>query len=162
MSAVSLVAALDRHFAIGRDGAMPWHLPADLQRFKALTLGKHVLMGRKTALAIGRPLPGRTNLVLTRGNSAPYEGQDVVHDIEEAIARARGAELAVIGGGEVYTLALPRATRLHLTWVDTVVAHADAFFPRFDAAAWIETARVPHAADARHEFAFEFVDYDRR
>jgi dihydrofolate reductase len=160
---IPLIAALDRRLAIGREGAMPWHLPDDLRRFKALTLGRPVLMGRKTALAIGRALPGRDNLVLTRGDEAPHAGQHVVHSLDEAIGRARDAgELAVIGGGEVYALALPRATHLHLTWVDTEVADADAFFPAFDARDWIETARETHAADARHAFAMTFVDYARR
>jgi dihydrofolate reductase len=158
---VSLIAALDRNFAIGREGAMPWHLPDDLKRFKALTLGKPVLMGRKTALAIGRALPGRENLVLTRGDHAPFDGQVIVHTLDEAIAHAAGAELAVIGGGEVYALALPRATHLHLTWIDTEARDADAHFPRFEANEWIETAREEHAADARHEFAMTFVDYER-
>jgi dihydrofolate reductase len=158
---ISLVAALDRNFAIGRDGAMPWHLPDDLKRFKALTLGKTVLMGRKTALAIGRALPGRTNLVLTRGDAAPFAGQVVVHSLDEAIVRAGDAELAVIGGGEVYALALPHATHLHLTWVDTEADSADTFFPRFDAREWIETARLLHPADARHACAMTFVDYRR-
>jgi dihydrofolate reductase len=160
---ISLVAALDRNHAIGRDGAMPWHLPDDLRRFKALTLGKPVLMGRKTALAIGRALPGRTNLVLTRGERTPFEGQIVVHSLDEALARAgEAAELAVIGGGEVYALALPRATRLHLTWVDTEASDADAYFPRLDMDEWVETSREPHAADARHAYAMSFVDYARR
>jgi dihydrofolate reductase len=159
---ISLIAALDRNFAIGREGAMPWHLPDDLKRFKALTLGKSVLMGRKTALAIGRALPGRVNLVLTRGDRAPFDGQVVVRSLDEAITRAQGAgELAVIGGGEVYALALPRATNLHLTWIDTHAADADAHFPRFDPRDWIETAREHHAADARHAFAMDFVDYQR-
>jgi len=159
---ISLIAALDRNQAIGRDGAMPWHLPDDLKRFKALTLGKPVLMGRKTALAIGRALPGRANLVLTRGTEAPFAGQRVVRTLDEAIAQAGGVELAVIGGGEVYGLALPHATRLYLTWIDTEAADADTFFPRFDADDWIETARAAHASDARHAFAFAFVDYARR
>jgi dihydrofolate reductase len=158
---VSLIAALDRNCAIGRDGAMPWHLPDDLKRFKALTLGKTVLMGRKTALAIGRALPGRTNLVLTRGDAAPFAGQIPVHALDEATARADGEELAVIGGGEVYALVLPHATSLHLTWVDTEVAGADTFFPRFDASEWMETAREEHPANARHVFAMTFVDYVR-
>jgi dihydrofolate reductase len=158
---ISLIAALDRDFAIGRDGAMPWHLPDDLRRFKALTLGKPVLMGRKTALAIGRALPGRRNLVLTRGMHVPFEGQCVVQSVDEAIALAGDDDLAVIGGGEVYALAMPRANVLNLTWVDTVVAGADAFFPRFDPREWIETARVDRAADARHPFAMSFVDYRR-
>ncbi len=160
---ISLIAALDRNHAIGRDGAMPWHLPDDLKRFKALTLGKPVLMGRKTALAIGRALPGRANLVLTRGDVASYDGQVVVHSLDEAIEAARDTcELAVIGGGEVYALALPHATHLHLTWIDTQAADADAHFPRFDAREWSETARRHHAADAKHEFAMDFVDYVRR
>lgn len=162
MGEVSLIVALDRNFAIGRDGVMPWHLPDDLKRFKALTLGKHVLMGRKTALAIGRDLPGRANLVMTRGDTAPFAGQRVVHSLDEAIAIAGDSELAVIGGGEVFVLTLPRATRMHLTWVDTAVEGADAFFPHFDARQWKETGRDAHAADARHDHAFTFVDYVRQ
>src|SRR5512138_77429 len=99
---VALVAALDRNYAIGRDGAMPWHLPDDLKRFKQLTFGKPVLMGRKTALAIGKPLPGRRNLVLTRGGAAPFAAQQAVASIDAAVAAANGSELMVIGGGEVY------------------------------------------------------------
>ena len=161
MSEIALIAALDRNHAIGRDGAMPWHLPDDLKRFKALTLGKPVLMGRKTALAIGRPLPGRPNLVLTRSGAAPFAGQRAVASLDDAIASAAGGELMVIGGGEVYALALPRATRLHLTWIDTAARDADAHFPRFDPAQWRETLREAHAADARHEYAFAFADYER-
>jgi len=159
MSMMSLIAALDRNFAIGRDGAMPWHLPDDLKRFKQLTLGKAVLMGRKTALAIGRALPGRRNLVLTRGGRAPFADQQAVASLHEALDVAHGAALCVIGGGEVYALALPRATHLHLTWIDTAASGADAHFPRFDATQWRETARIAHPADARHEYSFSFVDY---
>jgi dihydrofolate reductase len=158
---ISLIVALDRNYAIGRDGEMPWHLPDDLRRFKALTLGKPVLMGSKTARAIGRALPGRDNLVMTRGEIAPYPGQHVVHSLDEAIRIAGDGELAVIGGGEIFALALPRSTRMHLTWVDASVDGADAFFPRFDARDWRETARVGHPADARHAHAFAFVDYER-
>jgi dihydrofolate reductase len=159
---VALIAALDLGFAIGRRGEMPWHLPADLRRFKQLTLGKSVLMGRKTALAIGRALPGRTNLVLTRSGIAPYPEQRVVHSLEEAIAMTSGPDLAVIGGGEVYALALPAATHLHLTWVDTRITDADAFFPRFDPHVWRETFRETHPIDQTHSLGFTFVDYERR
>jgi dihydrofolate reductase len=159
---LALIAALDRNYAIGRDGAMPWHLPDDLKRFKALTLGKPVLMGRKTALAIGRALPGRKNLVLTRGAAAPFAQQQVVASLDAAIAAAQGEDLMVIGGGEVYALALPYATRLHLTWIDTEASDADAFFPRFDPAQWRETLRESHVPDARHEYGFTFVDYIAR
>jgi dihydrofolate reductase len=159
---LSLIAALDRNYAIGRGGLMPWHLPDDLKRFKQLTLGKPVLMGRKTALAIGRPLPGRRNLVLTRGATAPFAGQETVASIAAAVDLAQGEELAVIGGGEVYALALPAATHLHLTWIDTVAENPDAFFPRFEKNEWIEIERVAHPVDARHEYSFTFVDYVRR
>ncbi|HSN00705.1 MAG TPA: dihydrofolate reductase, partial [Rudaea sp.] len=153
--------ALDRNRAIGRDGAMPWHLPDDLKRFKALTLGKPVLMGRKTALAIGRALPGRRNLVLTRAGVAPFADQESAASLDAAVAAVGAAELMVIGGGEVYALALPRATRLHLTQIDCAVEDADAFFPNVDWLRWRETSRTHHMADARHAFAFDFVDYAR-
>lgn len=159
MARIALVAALDRRHSIGRDNAMPWHLPDDLKRFKALTLGKPVLMGSRTARAIGFALPGRPNLVLTRTGQAPYPGQIAVASLDDAVSSAQGADLMVIGGGEVYALALPHATHLHLTWVDTHIDDADAFFPRFDALEWRVTHDEAHAADARHAFAFRFVDY---
>lgn len=161
---ISLLAALDRRSAVGRGNALPWHLPDDLKRFKALTLGKPVLMGRKTAESLGRALPKRRNLVLTRSGRLPFDGIEAVASLEEAmtlVANDAADELCVIGGGEVYALALPLATRLHLTRVDTVVDDADAFFPVFDPAQWRAVAREAHAADDRHAFAFEFVDYVR-
>ena len=159
---LSLIAALDLHRAIGRGNALPWHLPDDLKRFKALTLGKPVLMGRKTAKSLGKALPRRDNLVLTRSGHAPFEGMRAVASVDEALAIAHGGELMVIGGGEVFTLLLPRATRMYLTHVDTIVQGADAFFPAFDASQWNVTLREKRAADERHAFAFEFVDYVRR
>lgn len=162
--AIVLVAAVDRRLAIGRGNALPWHLPDDLARFKALTLGRPVLMGRRTAESLGRALPKRRNLVLTRSGRVPFAGMEAVHSLERArsLAAADGAaELCVIGGGEVYALAMPLASALHLTRVDTVVEGADAFFPAFDAADWREAWREPHLADARHAFAFDFVDYLR-
>jgi len=113
---ISLIAALDRRRAIGRDNDLPWRLPDDLKRFKALTLGKPVLMGRKTAESLGRALPGRLNLVLTRRSGVPFDGMQAVASVDEAIAiaEAQGAdELCVIGGGEVYALTLDRADMLH-------------------------------------------------
>ncbi len=160
--ALRLVAALDRARGIGRGNELPWRLPDDLQRFKALTLGKPLLMGRRTAESLGRALPGRRNLVLTRSNQVPFAGMEAVASLDEALDLAGGSELMVIGGGEVYALALPRASHLHLTHVDTVVADADAFFPAFDATEFEVTAREPRPAGARHAFAFEFVDYRRR
>jgi len=159
-----LIAALDRHGAIGRDNDLPWRLPDDLKRFKALTLGKPVLMGRKTAQSLGRALPGRRNLVLTRSGQVPFDGMQAVASVEEALRAAadEGAqELCVIGGGEVYALCLPVAKLMHLTHVDTAVEGADAFFPAFDASQWRVTGREPHEPDAKHAFAFEFIDYER-
>ncbi|WP_114959861.1 dihydrofolate reductase [Thermomonas haemolytica] len=161
---VSLIAALDRHSAIGRGNALPWHLPDDLRRFKALTLGKPVLMGRRTAESLGRALPGRRNLVLTRGGQVPFPGMQAVASLQQAlalVAAAGGDELCVIGGGQLYALALPQATHLHLTHVETEVEGADAFFPPLPPGRWRETARSLHPVDATHPFAFAFVDYER-
>ena len=159
-ASLTLLAALDRNRAIGKDNALPWHLPDDLKRFKALTLGKPILMGRRTAESLGRALPGRLNLVLTRSGAAPFEGMVAVATLDEALARA-GGELCLIGGGELYALALPRAEVLHLTLVDTLVEAADAFFPAFDPELWHETFREHHPADARHAFAMDFVEFRR-
>lgn len=165
MPKIALIVAHDRACAIGRDNAMPWHLPDDLKRFKALTLGQPILMGRKTAESLGRALPGRRNLVLTRQGSVPFAGMQAVASLQQAraIADQDGAEtLWVIGGGEVYALALPLADALHLTLVDTAIKAADAHFPEVDFSQWQETARDVHPADEHHPFAFEFVDYRRR
>jgi dihydrofolate reductase len=160
--ALALIAALDREFAIGRGNALPWRLPDDLKRFKALTGSAPILMGRRTAESLGRALPGRRNLVLTRGGRVPFAGMEAVASLPDALARSvADPTLWVIGGGEVYALCLPQAERMHLTHVDTVVAGADAFFPRFDPAHWTIADREPHPADDRHAHAFEFVDYRR-
>ena len=161
---LSLIAALDRNRGIGRDNAMPWHLPDDFRHFKALTLGKPILMGRRTAQSLGRALPGRTNLVLTRGGQVPFAGMRAVASVQQAreIAAAEAAgELCVIGGGEIYRLLIDQATDLHLTWVDADVA-ADTHFPEVDPALWQEVRSQAHPADARHAFAFRFAHYLRR
>jgi dihydrofolate reductase len=160
-SRLSLIAALDRNNAIGKGNALPWHLPDDLKRFKALTLGKPLLMGRKTAESLGRALPGRRNLVLTHSGRTPFAGMDAVASLDAALGIVGNEELMVIGGGDVFALMSPMASRMYLTHVDTVVADADAFFPAFDASQWRAVSHMPHAADAKHAFAFEFVDYVR-
>ncbi len=159
---LALIAALDNNRAIGRDNAMPWHLPEDLKRFKRLTLGHSVLMGRRTAESIGRALPGRRNLVLTRSGSAPFAGQHPVASLDEALAATDSPILFVIGGAEVYALTLPQADTLHLTWVDTEVVDADTWFPDFDATQWQVVAEQSLPGDSRHAFACRFVDYRRR
>ena len=162
---ISLLAALDRRQAIGKGNALPWRLPDDLKRFKALTLPKPVLMGRKTAESLGRALPGRLNLVLTRTGAVPFAGMQPVASVAAAVDAAgmEGAdELCVIGGGEIYALLLAAAERMYLTHVETEVAGADVFFPRFDPSQWHVVHREKHVADARHAHAFEFVDYARK
>lgn len=159
-----LIAALGRDRSIGRGNALPWHLPDDLKRFKALTLGQPVLMGRRTAESIGRVLPGRRNLVLTRSGRVPFDGMVAVASLDAALLAAAGEgadRLCVVGGGEVYALALPRAATMHLTHVHATVDDADAFFPAFDPRDWRVVSREAHPADARHAQAFDFVDYVR-
>lgn len=162
---LSLLAALADDRAIGVENRLPWHLPDDLRRFKALTLGKPILMGRKTAQSLGRALPGRLNLVLTRSGKVPFDGMEAVESLQQALQRAAEAgatELCVIGGGEIYRLALPFADRLYLTHVHITVPGADAYFPQLDGSAWQIIARESHAADAQHALAYDFIDYHRR
>jgi dihydrofolate reductase len=159
--AVSLIAALDENFAIGKKGQLPWHLPTDLQHFKQLTLGKYVLMGYKTALAIGKALPDRHNLVLSRRHEAPFPGQITVRSIPEAQAVGGGTGLMVIGGGEIYREALPYARRLYLTWVYGAVDGADTFFPGINFKEWTEISRVHHDVDDKHAYPFDMVEYIR-
>lgn len=161
---VAIVVAMDERGAIGRGGELPWRLPDDLRRFKALTLGKPVLMGRRTWESIGaRPLPGRLNVVITRRPGYAAPGATVAGSLEAAYAAAGDApELSVIGGAEIYRLALPGTDVLHLTRVHTVVADADTWFPPFDDADWREVAREDRAADERHAYPFSFVELHRR
>jgi len=163
MQKISLIAALDTEFAIGRGNALPWHLSADLQRFKALTLNKTIVMGRKTAESLGRALPKRRNIVLSRSGYVPFEGMEAASSLEDVLTLCKDeAEICIIGGGEIYRLALPFATHLYLTHVETEVENADAFFPHVDFKKWLVTPRERHAVDEKHAFAFEFVDYVRR
>jgi dihydrofolate reductase len=157
---LTIIAALDRDRAIGQDNTLPWHLPDDLRRFKALTVGRAVLMGRRTAESIGRALPGRPNLVLSRAGSAPFEGQRTVRTLDQA-RDAVGDDLVVAGGGEVYALCLPFTQIMFLTWVDTTLPRPDTHFPGFGDDQWYVTGRAAHPADERHEHAFEWVDYRR-
>lgn len=158
---VALIVAIARNGVIGRGNAMPWHLPADLQRFKALTLGKPILMGRKTHQAIGRVLPGRDNLVLTRAHDWRAEGVTVVHSVEEALQRAGArAGLAVIGGAEVYRVTLPLAERIYLTQVLADV-EGDTFFPEFSRSEWRELESSDYPADERHAYGMKFVTLER-
>jgi dihydrofolate reductase len=159
---LTIVAALADNGVIGRAGALPWYLPDDLRRFKSLTIGRPILMGRRTFESIGRPLPGRRNLVLTRGSGPLPAGVEAVASLESALRECASApELCVIGGAEVYRQTLPRANRLELTRVHTQLA-GDVSFPEFDMADWRELSRVEHDADARHLWPMTFLSLERR
>jgi dihydrofolate reductase len=164
---VSIIVAAAENGVIGRQGQLPWQLPADLQHFKELTLGHPIVMGRRTFDSIGRALPGRTNIVLTGHPDwqAP-KGVLVANSLPEALALAAtqpgGEEICVIGGGEIYRQALPGASVVHLTEVHTTVPDGDAFFPALSPTEWREETRQRHPTDARHAVAYSFVTLRRR
>lgn len=159
---LALIAAVARNRVIGHDNRMPWHLPADLKYFKAKTLGKPVIMGRKTWDSLGRPLPGRLNLVVSRQKSLCLDGAEVFADLEPALVRAdawareQGAdELMLIGGAQLYGQALPLAERLYLTRIE-LAPEGDAFFPEFSRDEWLRVAEEAHPAEGdRPAHAFE-------
>lgn len=159
---LSLVVAMARNGVIGRDNTMPWRLPDDLKHFKTLTMGKPMLMGRKTFAAIGKPLPGRTSIVLTRDPAWQAEGVVAVRSLDEAFAKAGDApELCVVGGAEIYALTLPLADIIHLTRIHATIP-GDTVFPSLNISEWRETARVEHPADERHAYAMTFSTLERR
>ncbi|GBU18139.1 MULTISPECIES: dihydrofolate reductase [Methylobacterium] len=161
MPLVTLVVAAARNGVIGRDNGLAWRLRSDLRRFRALTMGKPILMGRRTFASIGKALPGRRNIVLTRDRS--FEAPEIVaiHDWEAALAAAGDApELMVVGGAEIYRMALPVADRIHLTEVDAE-PEGDTFLPEYDRAAYRETLRESHAPGEGDEHAFTYIDLER-
>lgn len=159
---ISLIVAVGRNGVIGREGALPWRLPEDLKRFKALTMGHVMIMGRKTYESIGRLLPGRRSMIVSRQAGYAVPGATVSTSFENAIAAAGDvAEVFVIGGGEIYKAALPRAHRLLVTEVDAS-PEGDAYFPAVDTTVWRETARETHpAVETSGAPGFAFVDYER-
>lgn len=159
---LSLIVAVGKNNEIGKGGKMPWHLPADLRHFKSLTLGKPMIMGRRTFEAIGKPLPGRRNIVVTRNPDLSAPGCKLAASFTDALVLAAGVpETMVIGGAEIYREALPRAQRIYLTRVHARF-DADTFFPVLDPAEWRETGREDHAVDERNPFAYSFLVFNRR
>ena len=158
---ITLIVAVADNGVIGRDNTLPWHLPEDLKRFKRLTLGKPIVMGRKTFESIGKALPGRQNIVVTRDTNYRREGVTVVHDVEAAL-RAAGAvpEIMVIGGSELFRTLLPRAGRLHLTRVHGEI-EGDVVWPALDDREWRVVERETHSADERHAYAMTFEVLER-
>lgn len=159
---IALIAALARNRAIGFDNRMPWHLPEDLKRFRQLTTGHRVIMGRKTFDSIGRPLPGRTNIIISRSNTFNAPGCTVVHSVDEALAAADPAGVIsfVIGGAEIYRQALGWASRMFLTEIDAEF-EGDTFFPPIDKREWNEVRRERRNYDATRPIAYDFVEYER-
>ena len=159
---LSLIAALADNRVIGIDNRMPWHLPADLQHFKRLTMGKPMIMGRKTWESLPGLLPGRPHLVVTRDPDYLAEGAQVVHSLQQALdAYPDAAELMLVGGANLYAQALPLTARLYLTYVH-IAPEGDAFFPEFAAEQWREVARVEGVCDARNTIPHTFVTLERR
>lgn len=159
---ISLIVAVADNGVIGVQNGLPWRLPEDLKRFKALTMGKPIVMGRKTFDSIGKPLPGRTNIVITRQPGLSLPGCVVVASLPAAIAAAGEAEeIMIIGGAEIYRQALPAAQRLYLTQVHARI-DGDAVFPPLDAQQWRELSREDYPADEHHAHAYSFVILTRK
>lgn len=164
---LAMMAAKAANNVIGRDNNLPWYLPNDLKYFKQVTLGKPIIMGRNTWESLKRPLPGRTNIVITRQADYLAEGGKVVATLDEALELAENValidgrdEVVVIGGAQIYELALPRADRLYLTEVHAEV-HGDTFFPEIEAGRWREIARDDFKAEGPNPYDYSFVVYDR-
>lgn len=160
---ISAIAAMSENRVIGDDNQLPWHLPADLKHFKAITSGHPILMGRKTFESIGRPLPNRTNIIITRNHAFQAPGCVVIQSIDEAVEKAKeigSDEIFIIGGAEVYKQLLPRIEKIYLTIVHDEF-EGDAFFPELNSSEWVETERVKHDEDEDNEFGYSFVVMER-
>ena len=153
---------MDRNRLIGNKNQLPWHLPADLAHFKRITMGKPIIMGRRTYESIGRPLPGRTNIILSRSEEFAPEGVMTARTLERALELAADVDEAVIiGGSSIYSMALPLADRLYLTLIEDSF-EGDAWFPAFDAEQWRIIDSEQHPADAKNPSAYRFVTYERK
>jgi dihydrofolate reductase len=160
MTTLTLIVARARNGVIGRDNQLPWRLPEDLAFFKRTTMGASIIMGRKTHESIGRPLPGRRNIVVSRDASRRYEGCDVVTSVEDALKLSPDTEAFLIGGAQLYADAIARADKLIITEIDADF-DGDTHFPAPDPELWREVSRETHRAKAPNDFAFAFVSYER-
>lgn len=159
---ISIIAAMDRNHLIGNKNQLPWHLPADFSHFKSVTMGKPIVMGRKTFESIGKPLPGRKNIVLSRNAEMKFEGADCVSDFDQAISLVSGVEeVMIIGGSAIYEMLLPEVDRMYLTYVDAEFT-GDAWFPDFDKNQWVEIEVVERPADEKNLYACRFVTLQKR
>ena len=158
---ISIIAALAENRVIGVNNALPWRLPNDLKHFRRLTTGHAIILGRKNYESIGKPLPERTNIIITRNRDFRADGCLIAHSLDEALALAKNdPEIFVIGGAEIYRAALARTNRLYLTRVHATIA-GDTYFPEFDETEWREISRERHERDERHAYAYSFVVLER-
>jgi dihydrofolate reductase len=158
---LSIIVAMDRNRVIGKNDTLPWHISSDLQHFKKITMGKPIVMGRKTHESIGRPLPGRENIILTRDKNYNAEGCTVLQSLNAIFEHCKDKEEVMItGGSEVYKMTLAQASRLYLTEVHTEI-EGDTFFPEFDRDEWNEISREDNKADEKNEFDYSFVVLER-
>jgi dihydrofolate reductase len=159
---ISIIVAMAHHRVIGLKNQMPWHLPADLKHFKTVTMGKPMIMGRKTFESIGRPLPGRLNIVITRNTDWHVDGVVIAHSLTDALAAAGTAdEVMIIGGGHLYAEALPAATRLYLTQIDLDVREADTWFPEYSPEQWHLVHEDLHQTDDKNPYSYRFQILER-
>ncbi|MBD2699359.1 dihydrofolate reductase [Spirosoma sp. BT702] len=161
---ISLISAVAENGVIGRNNELPWHLPDDFAFFKRKTSHHPIIMGRKSLESLGKPLKNRTNIVLTRNQDFKAENVTIVHTLDDAVnvaSEINKNEIFVIGGAEIYAMAMPIATTLYLTEINQAY-EGDAYFPKFDKSEWQEVERIAHPADERHAVAFDFVTYERR
>ncbi len=158
---ISIIVATSKNNVIGKEGGIPWHLSSDLKRFKALTTGHPIVMGRRTFESIGRPLPGRRNIVISNSVNA-IDGCDIMKSVDELLNdKSLDGKVFIIGGGEIYKQFLPYAKNVYLTEVETEIADGDTFFPDLNPMEWIEVGRESHEADEKNDFNYSFVDYER-
>ena len=161
---ISSIVAVSNNYAIGVDNDLPWHLPADLKYFKEKTLGHYVLMGRKSFDSVGRPLPGRTNIVVTRNKDFYHSGIHIVHSISDGLLMAQNAgieELFILGGSNIYFQTQDLWNKLYLTKIDTVIENATAFFPKVDETKWKLVSKEAHQADDKNPYDYTFCLYER-
>jgi dihydrofolate reductase len=158
---ISIIVAMASNRVIGANNTMPWRCPEDLKYFKSLTMGHHMIMGRKTFDSIGKPLPGRTTVIVTRNRDLKIEGCMVLHSLDEAIAACKNDdEIFIVGGAELYQIALPVVNKLYITEIQQEI-DGDTYFPEFDKTKWRETAREKRHQDAPQSLSYHFVTYQR-
>jgi dihydrofolate reductase len=157
---ISFVVAMDKNRGIGKNNDLPWYLPDDLRHFKKVTMGKPIVMGRKTYESIGKPLPGRENIVVTRDASYKAEGTTIIHSVDEVLSR-KADEICVIGGTEIFKMFLPAADRLYITEIHETF-EADTFFPELDEEQWEEVSRNAGTVDEKNKYPHDFVVYEKK